>query len=87
LAVATARSERAIRSPAWFLRESQTADGTPRRELFAKPDDRWEANEVSSRCVEEVEQLAAAGDKFERYAAGETPSLSPLAEILTDTGR
>jgi hypothetical protein len=49
MAVATASGQRAIRTPAWLLRESQ-ASGQTRRELFAKPDDRWEVNEISSRC-------------------------------------
>jgi hypothetical protein len=87
LAIAKSETERAIRSPAWLLRESQTADGEVRRELFAKPDDRWEANEVSSRCGDVVELLAAAGDQFEQFAAGQLASLPPLAEILCETRR
>ena len=58
------------------------------RELFAKPDDRWEVNEVASRCGDVVEQLAAAADQFEQAAAaGTLATLPPLAEILTDTRR
>jgi arylsulfatase A-like enzyme len=87
IAVAKHRGERAIRTPAWFLRESQSADGTPCHELFAKPDDRWEANEVSSRGNEVVELLAAAGDQFEQFAAGNLAEFPPLAEILTDVRR
>jgi hypothetical protein len=87
LAVATASGQRAVRSPAWLLRESQ-ADGETRRELFAKPDDRWEVNEVSSRCGDVAEQLAAAADQFQQAAATSTfASLPPLAEVLTDTRR
>ena len=29
-------------------------------ELFAKPDDRWEVNEVAARCPREVELMTAA---------------------------
>jgi arylsulfatase A-like enzyme len=87
LAIATASGQRAIRTLAWLLRESQ-ANGETRRELFAKPDDRWEVNEVSSRCGDIVEQLAAAADEFQRAAAaGAFASLPPLAEVLTDSRR
>lgn len=51
-------STRAIRTPAWFLRRS--GEGTP--QLFAKPDDRWEVNEVAGRCSDIVEELATALD-------------------------
>jgi hypothetical protein len=87
IAVAKSAAERAIRTPAWLLRESQSSDGFPRSELFAKPDDRWEANEVASHCREVVELLSAAGDQYEQFAAGQLPSLPPLAEILCDTRR
>ncbi len=50
--VVGAGAERAIRTPAWYLR------GTDPPELFVKPDDRWEANNVASRCGEIAEQLA-----------------------------
>ena len=87
LAVTTASGQRAVRSPAWLLRESH-AGGEIRRELFAKPDDRWEVNEVSSRCGDVAEQLAAAADVFQQAAAaGAVASLSPLAEVLADTRR
>jgi arylsulfatase A-like enzyme len=65
---AAGTNERAIRTPGWFLRISSDADGASTNELFAKPDDRWEANEVASRCPEVVEQLAAALSEFERAA-------------------
>jgi arylsulfatase A-like enzyme len=87
LAVAKSLDQRAIRSPAWFLRES-IVEGQTSRELFAKPDDRWEVNEVASRCGDVAEQLAAAADQFEQAAAaGTLASLPPLAEILTDSRR
>jgi arylsulfatase A-like enzyme len=86
-ACATASGQRAIRTPAWFLRESQTA-GDPRHELFAKPDDRWEANEISSRCGEAVELLAAQLDRFEAAArSDQLAELPPLAESLCDVWR
>lgn len=63
LAVAIGRSERMVRTPAWMLRE--TAAG---RRLYAKPDDRWEVNEVSDRGTEVVEELVALGERFESCA-------------------
>jgi sulfatase-like protein len=86
-ACAISRGQRAIRTPAWFLRESQTTGG-PRHELFAKPDDRYEANEVASRCGDVVELLAAELDRFESTArAGRLAEAAPLAELLCDVWR
>ncbi|WP_425615501.1 sulfatase-like hydrolase/transferase [Anatilimnocola sp. NA78] len=49
LIVAEAPHQKLIRTTAWQLRISQTEAGD-HYELFAKPDDRWEANDVASRC-------------------------------------
>jgi len=71
----------ALRTPAWLL--IRRHDG--RRELFAKPDDRWEANEVASRCPDAVEQLDAALDEFQRAAQSAHPAqLSPLSTLLLE---
>jgi arylsulfatase A-like enzyme len=79
--------QRAIRTPAWFLRESMAEDG-PRRELFAKPDDRWEANEVSSRCGEAVELLATELERFAAAASqGQLSESPPLAGLLSEIWR
>ncbi|MBA4019620.1 MAG: hypothetical protein C0483_20845 [Pirellula sp.] len=61
-------SELGIRTPAWYLRchalpqpvpqrEDDVDDDAPPDELFAKPDDAWEANDVADRCGEVVESL------------------------------
>ncbi len=87
LAVATGPAQRAVRSPAWLLLSS-IVDHEVYRKLFAKPDDRWEMNEVASRCGDTVEELAAAADQFEQAAAaGRLASLPPLPESLTDMRR
>jgi hypothetical protein len=87
IALSTAAGQRAIRTPAWFLRESQ-ADGAPAYELFAKPDDRFEANEIASRCQDAVELLAAMLDQPPAESAGEPlAQVSPLPELLTDVWR
>jgi arylsulfatase A-like enzyme len=87
VAVAVGHEQRAIRTPAWFFRES-IAEGAPRHELFAKPDDRFEVNEVSSRCGHEVELLAALLDRHRQPAPdGSLAPLAPLPELLRDVWR
>ncbi len=87
VACAVGRDQRGIRTPAWYLLERMTADG-PERELFAKPDDRWEANEVSSRCGDVVELLASELDRFQLAAGeGRLSETPPLAELLCDIWR
>lgn len=79
-ACAVLEGERAIRTPAWFLREEGQ-----RCELFVKPDDRWEVNEVSSRCQRVVEELASSLDQFEQ-AAQSLPFVDPppLSRVLAE---
>jgi hypothetical protein len=87
VACSVARGQRSIRTPAWFLRESRDRE-TAKHELFAKPDDRWEANEVASLCPEAVALLAAELDRFEQGAAqGQLAERPPLAELLCDIWR
>jgi arylsulfatase A-like enzyme len=72
-----AGAERAIRTPAWYLRAGDEA------ELFAKPDDRWEVNDVASRCPEVVEGLQEALRQYEQaLAAGSVSKLPPLSDVL-----
>ncbi len=86
-AVAIAEGQRAIRTPAWQMRELRGPD-EPHYELFAKPDDRWESNEVSSRCGDVVPLLAAELDRFEQAArSGQLAELAPPPEILLDSWR
>ncbi|MBW8885706.1 MAG: hypothetical protein JF612_13225, partial [Planctomycetia bacterium] len=87
VACAVGPGQRAIRTPAWFMRELETSDG-PRRELFAKPDDRWEANEVASRCGDTADVLAGELDRFEDAAReGHLSESAPLAELLYEIWR
>jgi arylsulfatase A-like enzyme len=53
--------ERAIRTTGWHLRWRKDEQA----ELFVKPDDRWEANEISSRCPEIAASLKQAADQLE----------------------
>ncbi len=69
--------ERAIRTPAWYLRVRD------KPELFAKPDDRWEINDVADRCHEVVECLGDVMAQYEQaLQAGTVADLPPLNEVL-----
>lgn len=88
---AVPNGERAIRTRAWQLRmpgaspmAGDPVPPTPR--LYAKPDDRWEVNDVAIRCPEIVDSLQQAAADFERLAAaGRLSELMPLdAELVSD---
>jgi hypothetical protein len=67
----------AIRTPAWYLREGTEP------ELYAKPDDRWEVNNVVGRCDEVVEMLRRAlAEYVEHLRYGRLGALPPLEEVL-----
>jgi arylsulfatase A-like enzyme len=77
LCVVGGDGQRAIRTPAWYLRDG----GSP--ELFKKPDDRWEVNEVSNRCPGVVESLQRALTQYEQIArSGQISDPPPLDETL-----
>ena len=70
--------ERAIRTLAWMLRQPPQQDSIappPNAELYAKPDDRWEANEVASLCPDVAARLLAALDSAQASTAA--PPLDP----------
>jgi hypothetical protein len=74
-----AHAERGIRTPAWYLRI------TERPELFRKPDDRWEANDVAQRCPEVVAGLGEAFRDFEQAArSAQLADLPLLEEVLLE---
>jgi hypothetical protein len=78
-AVSAVGEHHGIRTPAWYL--LRHPDGT--RELYAKPDDRWEVNEVSSRCAPVVVELERILDQFPvAVRAGRRADLLPLPEPL-----
>lgn len=53
--------ELAVRTHAWALRRPASNDSSggaaEMLELYSKPDDRWEANEVADRCPEELDAM------------------------------
>jgi hypothetical protein len=79
-----------IRTASWCLRgsapddavirESEAASSnrdTPQAELFVRPDDRWEANDVAKLCSDVVEDLHRAAIKsLQRLSAGEPLALA-----------
>jgi hypothetical protein len=79
-------AERALRTPAWYLRRPGSDDSRPSPEgceLFVKPDDRWEQNEISSRCADVTERLAEVLQQFQQWTeSGQQASLPPLEDIL-----
>jgi arylsulfatase A-like enzyme len=75
-AVMLSRNDQGLRTPAWYLR----APGEGPAELYAKPSDRWEVNEVSRLAPEVVASMQAALAEFPQ--AGESGSLSPLPDQL-----
>jgi hypothetical protein len=69
-----------MRTPAWYLR----AGGQP--QLFVKPDDRWEINDVVSRCPGIVEGLQTALTQYElALPAARISQLPPLSPALLET--
>lgn len=79
-----ADGERAIRTPGWYLRLPAGDEQVPASpELFAKPDDRWDQNDVADRCPEIVDGLRQAFDALATHIRGGTfGELPPLEESL-----
>lgn len=79
LAVAGRGAERALRTPAWYLRADEKA------ELYVKPDDRWEVNDVALRCPEVVEGLQGALDEYvQTVGSGRAADFAPLEPVLRE---
>lgn len=80
-ACSISEGHRAIRTPAWLLQRHPDS----KRELYAKPGDRWEANEVADRCEETADELDALLDEFEEAARfGDATRLTPLSDVLIE---
>jgi hypothetical protein len=76
LCIAGRNGQRAIRTPAWYLRRAAVT------ELFAKPDDFWEVNNVAVRCPEVVECLEDALAQFAAALPGRAAELPALSDVL-----
>ncbi|MHB8902084.1 MAG: sulfatase-like hydrolase/transferase [Thermoguttaceae bacterium] len=69
--------QRALRTPAWYLTRGAAV------KLFAKPDDRWEVNDVADRQADIAEQLAAVLAEYETWLSGpHSGELPPLSDML-----
>jgi arylsulfatase A-like enzyme len=66
--------EIALRTHSWWMRQSgsrgKDGDAAGSVELFSKPDDRWEANEIADRCPNEAANLLALAEEFRRCEPG-----------------
>ena len=71
LLAANATGQLAIRSSEWCLRHKPAGmeSGEAVAELYVRPDDRWEANDVASLCPEVVEHLSAVVEARSRQIA------------------
>ena len=97
VAVGEDRSSAVLHTPHWCwqgeLGEKQDAepldddslDDDPAGQLYVKPDDRWEVNEIADRCPEIATAMQAELRQFaELAAAGRLKELPPLAEELRE---
>lgn len=79
LVVAGRGTERGLRTPAWYLRAVEDP------ELYVKPDDHWEANNVAIRCQEVVQCLQDTLLQTEQaLRTGRTSDLPPLTDVLVE---
>ena len=73
----------ALRTPEWhFVLPRQVPTGDPARpaQLYVKPDDRWEVNNVAQHHLELTEQLEATLHQFAEATRRPDPFEPPLAE-------
>jgi arylsulfatase A-like enzyme len=87
----TNEQERGLRVPSWYWRESHSASietSSPTSTLFAKPDDRWEANPLERRCPEIVMELRERADELQAaLTRHRTEPLTPLSSDCTSEHR
>jgi arylsulfatase A-like enzyme len=86
---ANARGSTAIRTASWCLRQDAIIppDGTehmqPTTELYVRPDDRWEANDVAKLCPDVVEQLATAARRITQQLVEGAPMPADVVPVLS----
>lgn len=61
LGIENSKGEKTLVTENWLLRKEKTQTDC-QYELYAKPDDHWEANDVADRCPAEVERLSKLFD-------------------------
>lgn len=82
--VLTGPGEFALRTPHWSLRVVEPSEHADvRSELFVKPDDFWEVNDVADRCPDAVDELRQChADTLAAVADGREPPPLPPAEMM-----
>ncbi len=86
----TPQGAASLRTSAWHLHRRGSTPAAPPAswELFAKPDDRWDQNEVADRCTDIVADLVRAAEALtSALSAGQTDELAPLSDRLTNVWR
>lgn len=80
-AASVAGARFALRTPEWLLVGEETPDAGEAHPtgLYLKPDDRWEANEVSARCGETVESLLGCWPALRTALDDSRPDQAPAA--------
>jgi hypothetical protein len=98
-AIVASPNEWALVTPAWYMRqrgdgrgtvgereraaEDEAAEADAGCELFVKPDDRFEMNEVADRCPEYAGQMREAFAQFQQSCqSAESADLPPLPDVL-----
>jgi arylsulfatase A-like enzyme len=86
--------EQGIRTQGWYLRlpagwmADNEGAGVNRAELYVKPDDFWELNDVADRCHDVVEALQRGLSEFRGATErGTLATLPPLDESVIDVVR
>ncbi|MBL9124377.1 MAG: sulfatase-like hydrolase/transferase [Planctomycetaceae bacterium] len=79
----TGAGEFVLRTPAWMLRKLPVGAAPRDTELFVKPDDRWEVNEIGDRCPEVLAEMDARLDELRAPGRMLDPNpLEPLSDSL-----
>jgi len=89
ICIAGAAGQRAIRTPGWFLRWAGSVpvpgdDPAVGHWLYAKPDDRFEMNDVANRCPDIVEALERGWEDLVQAAQGGRQPAALPAELLAE---
>ncbi|MEZ6071061.1 MAG: sulfatase-like hydrolase/transferase [Pirellulales bacterium] len=72
--------EWAIATSAWYLRHGGERDGAGATQLFAKPDDRWDQNDVAALCPDVVAAMRDHAEEMRQL--GGPHSWRPLEDLL-----
>jgi hypothetical protein len=78
-AIACEKNQEYVCSPAWSLRlERPESSKEQIEQLYTKPDDRWEQNEVSSRALHIVEKMGVLKGKLQEHYKAPIDDREPL---------